>query len=372
MASIPSPRSPAPFSDGGSQGTLRSKRSSIMIKCSDGSEVIFLRPHRPRSGSYTAISTSHSPPPPDSGSGPSPGPSPGDSDGSQSHKSLPIYLPGRCSECGYLRGHSDICFIGNWLFTSSLTSRPSAPVPVQADEEIHNNGIGTRRTQHRHDSIRRGGIVADVYHSRSTTGSISRSPSSRPSETGRRGVPRSGRSADPRFPTHSQCARSQTNHTPSSRQGIQHSPGPRDSDHNSTSSSKARYSIEAVVGRRSPSTSTRHDKIRLELRELSSPHQGPFPLHYFDANIRGGGYGSENDRAEGSSGNRDRPSRSGGGTGRSRSRSRDVLLRCLRRAFLWLFGEEDSESSRGEAYYDYARHENRAQSRSRSRQTRRR
>ncbi|KAI0545130.1 hypothetical protein F4679DRAFT_562165 [Xylaria curta] len=373
MASTPSPRTPASFSDGESQHTLRSKRSSIMIKCSDGSEVIFLRPHLPRSGSYATVSTSQSPsPPPGPNSGP--GPSPGDSDGSdpddkkkgkrpvsmptysnvydsdnhsgQSHRSLPTYLEGRCSECGYLRSHPDICSIRNRLFLRALTSRPPALVPMQADEGIHNDSIRYPRTRHGHGSPRRNGIVqphlADVDHSRSTSGTTSRSSSSRPSETARRGTHRPGRSTDSR-PRHS---RSQTNHTPSSHQ-------------------EARYSIEAVVGR---GPSSRHDKIRLELRELS-PHrhtqENTFPLHYFDANIRGG-YGSG---AYGSSGNRD----SGGGTGR-RSRSRDVLLRGLRRAVLWLFGadSESGSSRRREAYDYYARHENRAQARSRSRQTRRR
>ncbi|TRX91684.1 hypothetical protein FHL15_007466 [Xylaria flabelliformis] len=409
MASTPSPRSPTqPFSDEESQETLRSKRSSIMIRCSDGSEVIFLRPHHPRSASYATVSTSHSPSPssgPDSGSGPTSGPSFGRSEGSgpddkkrkkgkrpvsmpahpnvydidnrsgQSYRSLPTYLHERCSECGDLRGHSDLCSIGNRLFLASLEARRSAPA----------DGI-EQRTRHGLGSPRQRGISqpqpADVDHSRLTSGTtISRSPSSRHNETRQRGSPQRERSTDSRSPTHSQRA---PNRTPSSQQqqGIQHSPGsphrppsrnspnPLDLDRDSTFSSKARYSIDAVVGR---SPSSRHDKIQLELRELSP--QPSFPLRYFDANMRGG-HGSGSCQAGGrdgsGSGHRDRP-RSGGGTGRSRSR--DVLLRGLRRccfAFSWLFGRdaEISISSRRNTY-DHARYEGRAQSHSHSRRTRR-
>ncbi|KAI0185573.1 hypothetical protein EV127DRAFT_196261 [Xylaria flabelliformis] len=396
MASTASPRSPAPpFSDEESQETLRSKRSSIMIKCSDGSEVIFLRPNHPRSSSYATVSTSHSPSP-SSGSGPSSGGSEGsgpddkkrkgkrpvslpahsnvvyDSDNRshQSHRSLPTYLHRRCLECGDLRGHSDICSIGNRLFLESLEARRLA----LADGEIRNDGI---RTRHGHGSPRRRGISqpqpADESHSRSTSGTISQSPSSRHSETR---SPRRGRSTDSRSPTDSQRA---PNRIPSSQQGIQHSssnpptplsrnsPNPLDLDHDSNFSSRARYSIDAVVGR---SPSSRQNKIQLELRELSPHHhtRDTLPLHYFDTNMRGG-HGSG---AGGSgSGNRNRPRpRSGGGTGRSRSR--DVLLRGLRRccfAFSWLFGgdSEISISSRRNGYY-YGRHEDRY---SHSRRTRR-
>ncbi|KAI0856928.1 hypothetical protein F4860DRAFT_491304 [Xylaria cubensis] len=400
MASTPSPRSPAPFSDEGSQETLRSKRSSIMIKCSDGSEVIFFRPQHPRSASYATVSTSHSPSPsssgPDSRSGPSSGGSEGsgpddkrkgkrpvsmpahsniyDSDNrsGRSHRSLPTYWHGRCSECAYFQGHSETCSIGNRLFLASLEARPSASVPMQADGERHNNDGIEQRTRHGLSSPRRRGMPLPQ------PADTAQSSSSAHSETRRR-----GRSTDSRSPNHSQRARPGPNRAPSSQQGIQHSsgnpptppsrnsPNPLDLDHDSTFSSKARYSIDAVVGR---SPSSRHDKIQLELRELS-PHrhtQDTFPLHYFDTNMRGG-HGSGNYGADGSgsgSGNRDRPGpRSGGGTGRSRSR--DVFLRGLRRccfAFSWLFGgdSEISISSRRNGY-----HEGRAQSHSHSRRTRR-
>ncbi|KAI1750242.1 hypothetical protein F4782DRAFT_251878 [Xylaria castorea] len=266
MASVPPPRHATPSSDEGGQKDLRSKRSCIAINCSDGSQVIFFRPQRPRSGSYAAVSPSHSPSPPpgpDLGSGSTSGPSPGDNEGSgpggktkakrpvsmparldvydsgihagQSHRSLPAYLHGRCTECGRLRGHSDSCVFGNRLFVSSLTSseaRPSAPIPVlQVSREIHNNGnIEYQQTQRGRGPHAQGGTrtrtpqpqSVDVDHDRQMAGTIPRSPSSEHSETRRGGTPQLGRSANPGSSPHSRRTPSQNSRTPSPIQGFPH------------------------------------------------------------------------------------------------------------------------------------------------------
>ncbi|KAI0450210.1 hypothetical protein F5B21DRAFT_491636 [Xylaria acuta] len=472
MASTPSPRRPTPSPNEEGEESLKSKRSSIAIKCSDGSKVIFFRPHRPRSGSYAAVSHSPSPspsPPPGPGPGPTCGPgqgaeappSPPNSEhnkkprphslpaqlnvyGShadvgigQSHRSLPAYLSKRCTECGHHRGHSEACTVGNRPFIPA----PLGPMPARADEEAHDNSIEHQRSQPERGPRDQGGTRTPRPQpgdsNRQTRSDTPRPPASIHGETGR-GTPRPGRSSTSNSSSshhshsHSQRAPSRNRHTPSPRQGIgsQHnhrtpsppspppphrvpsrnSPSPhnssdQDSDHHL--SSRARYSIQAVVGGRrssSPVSSSRShhpqssspssrrsghrcsgccdNKFRLEVREISagearSRSHSASPLYYFDANIRGGygsGSGSGSYQAaggDGSSRDRDRDSgrcESRGGTGRSRRRSRDVLLRGLRRCFVFLFGNPNN-SSRREAY-DYGQHE-RPLSRCRSRRTRR-
>ncbi|KAI0465858.1 hypothetical protein F4859DRAFT_519660 [Xylaria cf. heliscus] len=279
MASTPSPRRPTPSPNEEAEEGLRPKRSNIRIECSDGSIVIFVRPDRPRSGSYAAASHSQpppSPPPagpglgpgPGSGPGASPSPGPGDnrrgkkprpqsmpaqlnvydshgySDMSQSHRSLPAYLFPRCAECGYHRGHSDACALGHELFLSRLGSpearpRPLDPMPLRADGDIHDNGIEHQQPQHRHSPHDRGGTrtpqpqpqPVDLDHGRQTPSNARRPRSSVHGETGHR-TPRPSRSATPGPPSNHSHARSHSqrspSHTPSPRQqGTQHGHSPR-------------------------------------------------------------------------------------------------------------------------------------------------
>jgi len=73
-----------PYPCAGIPEHLKPKRSSIQIECSDGSAVIFYRPHRPRSGanSYSSMPPSPSPAPSTSPPAPAPEPAPEPAPGS--------------------------------------------------------------------------------------------------------------------------------------------------------------------------------------------------------------------------------------------------------------------------------------------------
>ncbi|KAI0437794.1 hypothetical protein F4803DRAFT_555678 [Xylaria telfairii] len=312
MASTSSPGHHTPSPHEEREEGLRSKRSSITIECSDGSKVIFVRPNRPRSGSQVAISHSHSPSPPPAAPGPGPDSGPSSKPGpvnrkkrerphsmpapahlydsdihmSHSHGSLPAYLSGPCPECGHRQGHLDECTQpGSRLSEARLLDL----VPMRADGEAHDSSIQQRAQQGRDPQMQ----------------SSIRSESRRP---------RTGRRASTNHPH----AGSGSSRTPSP---LHHGPSPaprqvpaRNERRDSDISSRARYSIEAVVGPVSPrsrSSRRRHqhrrNTFRFELREIGgeeanthsrSRSHSTSPPHYFNANIRGG-YGSGNYQAGG-------------------------------------------------------------------------
>ncbi|KAI3324195.1 hypothetical protein HD806DRAFT_62510 [Xylariaceae sp. AK1471] len=113
------------------EDNLRSKRSSITIECSDGSKVIFVRPHRRRSGSNSASqSGSSSPAPPLE-----PGPENGGGGSQRPTHSGSMYAQSNTQGC-------DICIDHNLRSgtnSSSSGHHTTSPLPPDRRSQVDSN-----------------------------------------------------------------------------------------------------------------------------------------------------------------------------------------------------------------------------------------